>query len=115
MTTIEQIQQERMELLAARSRGAAGRFGGFFAALGAGLRGLGEQRAGVAARAEEQASGAMSELFARAVSEGSNSAMDWLYYAAQLRDPGERRYCATRALQIDPESPLVRAELRRLR
>ena len=57
----------------------------------------------------------MSELFTRAICESSNSAMDWLYYAAQLTDAAERRYCMRRALQIDPESEPVRRELRRLR
>lgn len=109
MATIERTRRERTET-------AAGLFGGFVAAIGAGLRGLGELRVGAAVVAQpEIVSGATSELFARAVSEGSNRALDWLCYAAQLGDAAERRYCVARALQIDPKDPTVRAEARRLR
>jgi hypothetical protein len=114
MTTIEQTQRERTEMAA--WAGAAGLFGGLFTALAAGLRGLGQLRVGADVIARPQiVSGVTSEIFARAVSEGSNSAMDWLYYAAQLEAGDERRYCIGKALQIDPSAPVVQAEARRLR
>lgn len=117
MTTIEQSRREQIDQVAARAwSGTAGLFGGLFAALGAGLRGLGELRAGVTAAPAARASGGqISEVFSRALCDDSNSAMDWLYYAAQLSDPEERSYCARKARQIDPTSEIVRAELRRLR
>lgn len=114
MAISQQTQQERIDLTATTVGG--GFFGSLFGALGGGLRGLGRARATSGATAATPApSGQMSELFARAICENSNSAIEWLYYAAQLSNPHERRYCAYRALQIDPTSELVRQELRRLR
>lgn len=118
MTTIEQTRRERIDQMTSQAwSGTTGLFGGFFAALGAGLRGLGEARVGgeLYTPSAQAASGAMSEIFSRALTDNSNVAMDWLSYAAQLRDPAERRYCTRKALQIDPESEVVRAEARRLR
>lgn len=112
MAITQQTQGERIDMAA---QGAGGILEGLFNALGSGLRGLGRLRAGVDAhRIAPPATAEMSELFARAVCENSNSAMDWLYYAAQLTSPAERRYCVGRALQIDPESEVVRRELRRM-
>lgn len=111
MTTIEQ-----REHLAARAlRTGSGIFGGMFATLGAQLRGLAEQRVAIASTPAATSIGHPSELFARALGENSNRAMDWLTYAGQLASADERRYCAGRALLIDPACPVVRAEAARLR
>jgi hypothetical protein len=113
MAITQQMQRERIDMAAHGVGG--GRFGGFLAALGAGLRGLGQMRAApTAVEAAPTMPGTMSELFARAICESSNSATDWLYYTVQLTNPDERRYCAQRALQIDPESEVIRRELRRM-
>lgn len=115
MTTFQQTRQERIDQAAAQAMGTAGIFGGFFATIGAALRDLAELRAGATSFPHAQAAGGTtSEIFARAMSERTNSAMDWLYYAAQLHDEGERRFCIERALQVDPACPIVRAEIRRL-
>jgi hypothetical protein len=114
MTISQQTQQERIDLTATAVGG--GFFGSLLGALGAGLQGLGRARVtAIPTTAAPEPSSKMSELFARAICENSNSALDWLYYAAQLSSPDERRYCAYRALQIDPTSELVRQELRRIR
>ena len=55
----------------------------------------------------------MSVLLAQALAEGSNLELDWLWYAGQLEDAGERHYCARRAMQINPQSELARRELAR--
>lgn len=114
MTTFQQSRQERIDQMA-MAQGGTGFFGGFRAAIGDGLRTLGGFRAGATTFPEARAaSGEMSEIFARVVCENPNSAMDWLYYAAQLRSHEERRYCIARALQIDPLDEIVLAEVRRL-
>jgi hypothetical protein len=60
-----------------------------------------------AAEAVERA----AQLFAQAVREESNLAMDWLWCAAQMTNPGARRYCIERALTLDPDSELARRAL----
>src|SRR5690242_11519903 len=50
----------------------------------------------------------VSVLLAQAHAEDSNLELDWLWYAGQLEDAGERHYCAQRALQINPQSELAR-------
>lgn len=111
MTTIE--QREHMAARALRTGSVI--FGGMFTTLGAQMRSLAEQRATVAAMPTGTSMAHPSELFARALGENSNRAMDWLTYAAQLSSADERRYCAGRALLIDPACPVVRAEAARLR
>ena len=111
MTTIE--QREHMMARALRSGG--GMFGGMFAAFGTQMRGLAAARVAVTSVAETSSPAHPSELFARAIGQNSNQAMDWLAYAAQLTNADERRYCAGRALLIDPQSPVVRREAARLR
>jgi hypothetical protein len=109
MAITQQTQRERIDMAGQVVGG--GLIGGLIGA----LRGLGRLRAGATvAEAAPAPPTQMSELFARAVCESSNSAMDWLYYAAQLTNPAERRYCVDRALQIDPASELIRRELRRM-
>ncbi len=117
MSTIEQSRREQIDQMAAQAlRAGSGFVGGLFASMGVGLRGLADLRAGAPSLAAAPAvCSGTSELFARAIGENSNSAMDWLYYAAQLPSADERRYCAGRALQIDPQNEVVRAELRRMR
>jgi hypothetical protein len=103
MASIEQTRREAM-----------GGTVGFFGALGAALRGLGAQRIGSMADAPSRVRAEQSEVFARACGENSNSAMDWLYYAAQLRDD-ERRHCVRRAIELAYGDEVVMAEVRRLR
>jgi len=55
----------------------------------------------------------VSVLLAQALAEDSNLELDWLWYAGQLEDAGERHYCTQRALQINPQSELARRELAR--
>src|SRR5215470_10608270 len=43
-----------------------------------------------------------SSLFARALREDSNLALDWLYVADKVSDDLEREYCLKRAYYIDP-------------
>lgn len=78
-----------------------------------GMRSFAEARAGVVQQPASLDDPA-SELFARALHENSGSAMVWLSFAAQLRNPVERQRCIDRAVQLDAMSPLVRAEVRRL-
>ena len=116
MTTIEQSRREQIDQVAAQALRAGGEFlGGLFVSLGVGLRGLGDVRAAPTLAAAPALRSGTSELFARAIGENSNCAMDWLSYAAKLPSLDERRYCASRAIQIDPQSEVVRAELRRMR
>ncbi len=107
-------QTQRKQMMTAQSLGG-GLFAGLLAALGTGLRSLGQQRTDTVIEATPTMPATMSELFARAMCENSNQAMDWLFYAAQLTDPAERRHCIRRALQIDSESEVVRDALRQMR
>lgn len=102
MASIEQTRREAM-----------GGTVGFFGAIGAALRSLGTQRIGTLADAPARYVGECSELFARAREENSNSAMDWLYYAAQLRDE-ERHHCIVRASQLACGDEIILREIRRL-
>ena len=47
-------------------------------------------------------SAAPSCLVARALAEGSNLALDWMWYAGQPTDVAERAYCLARAQWITP-------------
>lgn len=102
MASIEQARREAMG-------GAIG----FVGALGAALRSLGAWRVGSASDAPALQT-PHSEVFARALAERSSSAMDWLYYAAQLHDD-ERRHCIKRAIELGYGDERVLAEVRRLR
>ncbi len=102
MASIEQTRREAMG-------GAIG----FFGAIGAALRSLGTQRVGTFEDAPARPFGQRSELYARACEESSNSAMDWLYYAAQLRDE-ERHYCIVRASRLACGDEIILREIRRL-
>jgi hypothetical protein len=106
MTTIEQREHGAGSVL----RIGGWMLNGLTALIG--LRTLGSQRVAPLARVETRTP---SELFARALGENSNRAMDWLAYADELADADERRYCAGRALLIDPQCPIVRREATRLR
>jgi hypothetical protein len=44
-----------------------------------------------------------SETLRRALDEGSNLVMDWMWYAEQMESDAERRYCLERALYINPD------------
>lgn len=87
--------------------------GGFFGAIGAALRSLGTQRVGAFESAPARPLVEPSELFMRACQEDSNSALDWLYYAAQLRDE-ERHHCIVRAAQLAHGDTVILSEIRRL-
>jgi hypothetical protein len=45
-----------------------------------------------------------SSIIQQALHEDSNRAMDWLWYAAHISNPAEKRYCIERALYIDPNN-----------
>lgn len=53
-------------------------------------------------------------LFAQAVQESSNLELDWLWYATQMTDVAEQRYCLLQALEINPESEMARRALANL-
>jgi hypothetical protein len=55
-----------------------------------------------------------ARLFAQALHENSNLELDWLWYAANMTRDLERRYCITRALEINPHSSLARSALAKL-
>jgi hypothetical protein len=57
------------------------------------------------------ASTQVSAVLTQALAEDSNLELDWLWYAGQLEDVVERRYCLQRALHINPQSELARCEL----
>jgi hypothetical protein len=90
-------------------------FGSMVTTLSWGLQGLGQPRARAFAAPRPAPQPKMSALFARALSEDSTEALDWLYYASELTSPAEQRYCVGRAQQIDPHNTLVQTELRRIR
>src|SRR5687768_1615039 len=46
----------------------------------------------------------MSGLLAQAFSENSNLELDWLWYATQMYNVDEQRYCVERARHIHPQS-----------
>lgn len=104
MASIEQARREAMN-------GSIG----FFGALGAALSSLTALRTGYAAAdAPARAQAEQSEIFARAINANSSSAMDWVYYAAQLNE-GERSHCLRRAIELAYGDPIVMTEVRRLR
>src|SRR4051794_10570115 len=49
----------------------------------------------------------MSGLLAQAFAENSNLELDWLWYATQMHDVDERRYCVERAQHIHPQSAMA--------
>ena len=85
--------------------------------LSRGLSALGTQRAGVMpARAAAGARAALrpSDLFVQALRDDSNLEMDWLWLYTQVSSTAERRYCLDRALAINPDSEMARAEYPKL-
>jgi hypothetical protein len=60
------------------------------------------------------ASAPVSALLAQALREDSNLESDWLWLAATLEEPAERRQALERALAINPASELARRTLARL-
>ncbi len=54
------------------------------------------------------------QMFAQALKEDSNVELDWLWYAANMTDLAERRYCIERALAINPNSDLAKQALAKL-
>lgn len=55
-----------------------------------------------------------SPLLTEALREDSNREMDWLWWARQVIDSGEKAYCLKRALHINPNSRPARDALRRI-
>jgi hypothetical protein len=55
-----------------------------------------------------------SATLQQAINEDSNLEIDWLWFAEQVSDPSEIRYCLSRALYINPNSRAARAQLRTL-
>ena len=85
--------------------------------LSRGLAGLGDQRVGVAPARSDIATRVPprpSDLFVQAIREDSNLEMDWLWLFSQVSSTSERRYCLDRALAINPDSEMARAEYTRL-
>jgi hypothetical protein len=80
--------------------------------LSRGLAGLAEQRVGavvVQPRAGLVVPPRPSDLFAQALRDNSNIAMDWLWLFSQVSSAAEQRYCLDRALAIDPHSEIARS------
>jgi hypothetical protein len=50
----------------------------------------------------------------QAINEDSNLEIDWLWFAEQMTDPAEIRYCLSRALYINPNSRAATAQLQAL-
>jgi cytochrome c-type biogenesis protein CcmH/NrfG len=50
-------------------------------------------------------------LFRQALRDPFNVEMDWLWLAAQVARPSQRRYCLQQALAINPRDEAVRREL----
>ncbi len=67
-------------------------------------------------RAEAPAPGGCEpiDVFAEALREDSNREMDWLWAAAHLADPDQRRYCLERVLAINPRSERAQHSLAQL-
>ena len=85
--------------------------------LSRGLAGLGDQRVGVASAQSAtytRVAPRPSDLFVQAIREDSNLEMDWLWLFSQVSSTSERRYCLDRALAINPDSEMARAEYTRL-
>jgi len=55
-----------------------------------------------------------ARLFAQALHEDSYYELDWLWYAANMANDSQRRYCLERALRINPDSELAQRALARL-
>jgi len=55
-----------------------------------------------------------TRLFAQALHKNSNLELDWLWCAANMTRDIERRYCLTRAIEINPHSSLARSALAKL-
>lgn len=85
--------------------------------LSRGLSTLGTQRAG-AVRAgtvmDTRVAPRPSDLFVQALRDDSNQEMDWLWLYTQVSRTAERRYCLDRALAINPDSEMARAEYSKL-
>ena len=64
-------------------------------------------KAGTDAGLPPAAPSQMSGLLAQAFSENSNLELDWLWYATQMYDVDERRYCVERARHIQPQSTVA--------
>jgi len=69
-----------------------------------GVRSTKRVKAGTDAGLRLAAPSQMSGLLAQAFSEDSNLELDWLWYATQMYDVDERRYCLERAQHIYPQS-----------
>jgi hypothetical protein len=53
-------------------------------------------------------------IYAQALRDNSNLALDWLWAATQVKSASQRAYCLDRALTIDPASvPALEALVRR--
>jgi len=85
--------------------------------LSRGLTSLGEQRLGAVStqsRIDAQVPLRPSDLFAQALREDSQIAMDWLWLFSQVSSVAEQRYCLDRALAINPYSEIARSERAKL-
>jgi hypothetical protein len=68
------------------------------------VRSTKQVKAGTDAGLPPAAPSQMSGLLSQAFSEDSNLELDWLWYATQMYDVDERRYCLERAQHIYPQS-----------
>jgi hypothetical protein len=85
--------------------------------LSRGLTSLGEQRLGTMptpSRVGVQVPLRPSDLFAQALRDDSQLAMDWLWLCSQVSSVAEKRYCLDRALAINPHSEIARSERAKL-
>jgi hypothetical protein len=116
MSTFKQSQQLGMNGLAVRVwRGAFDMVAGVGRSFAVGLVGLAEQRAIVTPAAQQaNAAAGATRLLARAAKENSNLEVDWLWYAANMANDAQRRYCLERALAINPQSELAKNALAKL-
>ena len=64
--------------------------------------------------AAEAATIRAARLFAQALHEESNLELDWLWYAANMTNDAQRRYCLRHALAINPDGELAKHALAQL-
>jgi hypothetical protein len=82
------------------------------ALVGAQTRGVGHDKR-VTSAAQTDCPG--DEVFAQALRDDSNQALDWLWAYVHVTREDQRRYCLERALAIDPKSEIALRELAQLR
>jgi hypothetical protein len=118
MSTFKQSQQFGAQGLASRMwQSAVGLAVSLGMAFAGGLARLAEGRAAVDSDVTFSEAIAMARahtLFAKALHEDSRLESDWLWYAANITDDTQRRYCLQRALDINPDSDRAKTALARL-